>query len=86
MDCDEIGREAGGTRWGATVVVVVGTERRLTISTDSFSLPVALNGCSYDGSALATERGEGGWYFSVDCGLGDLVQHRSLADALAESG
>ena len=85
MDCDEIGREAGGTRWGATVVVV-GTERRLTISTDSFSLPVALNGCSYDRSALATEHGEEEWYFSVDGGLGDLVQHRSLADALAESG
>jgi len=37
---------------------VVGTERRLTISTDSFSLPGALNGCSYDGSAPATEHGE----------------------------
>ena len=25
-------------------------------------------------------------YFSVDGGLGDLIQHRSLADVLAESG
>ena len=56
MDCDEMGREAGGTRWGATVVVVVGTERRLRTSTDSFSLPVALNGCSCSGLGAATER------------------------------
>ena len=56
------------------------------MSTDSFSLPVALNGCSYEGSALATEQGEPVCYFSVDGGLGDLVQHRSLADALAEGG
>ena len=56
------------------------------MSTDSFSLPVALNGCSYDRSALTTRRQERRYYFSVDGGLSDLIQHRSLADVLAESG
>ena len=35
---------------------------------------------------MATEQRELGWYFSVDGGLGDLVQDRSLAGGLAESG
>jgi hypothetical protein len=39
MDCDETGRDAGGTHWGATVVAVVCTERCLKMSTDCFSLP-----------------------------------------------
>ena len=40
------------------MVAVVCTERRLRMSTDCFSLPVALKGCSYGGSARATERQE----------------------------
>jgi len=56
------------------------------MSTNSFPLPVALNGCSYDGSVLATEQQERKRYFSVNCGLGDLVQRRTVADILAESG
>jgi len=52
MGFNKIGREVSGIRWGVMVVVVVGTERRLTESPDSFSLVRTSNGCSYDGSAL----------------------------------
>jgi len=42
------------------VVVVVCTEQRLRMPTDCFSLPVALKGRSYGGSAAGMEGGEEG--------------------------